>query len=116
LPVHAAAFASHEVGHVDRFLDVAARLRDHFAHLTRHVAGQRLFTLLDQAGGAEQDLRPPGRRHQTPRLIRTTRGVDGAPNILNRGLLELANQLVGVGWITVLEDAPGKRRQPNAIY
>ena len=49
LPVLAAAFAGHEERHVDRFLDVAARLVEDLAHLARHVAGERLLALGDAA-------------------------------------------------------------------
>ena len=39
-PYRPAPLARHEVRHVDRFLDVAARLLEHLAHLARHVAGE----------------------------------------------------------------------------
>ena len=40
----------HVVGHVDRFLDVAARLGQHLAHLVRHQLGEVLLLL--GSGGA----------------------------------------------------------------
>ena len=42
LPVQPPAFAGGEISHVDRFLDVAARLVKHLAHLARHVARELL--------------------------------------------------------------------------
>ena len=49
LAVLAPPFARHEERHVDRFLHVAARLREHLAHLARHVARQRLLALGEAA-------------------------------------------------------------------
>ena len=56
LAVLAPPFARHEEGHVDRFLDVAARFVEDLAHLARHVARERLLALGEQLRGAEQHL------------------------------------------------------------
>src|SRR5207248_1632194 len=81
------SLAGHEEGHVDRFLDVAARFFEHFPHLARHIAGELLLSVGNQLRRAEQQLGPPRRRHQTPPGVGTTRGRDGASDIVPRGSL-----------------------------
>ena len=69
LAVLAAPLARHEVGHVDRFLDVAPGLIQDLPHLAGHVARQRLLALGEELRGAEQQLRALRRRHQPPVLV-----------------------------------------------
>jgi hypothetical protein len=104
LSVQPAAFAGHEVGHVDRFLDIAARFLEHLAHLARHVARERLLAVGQQLRGAKQQLGATRRRHEPPLLVGAACGVDRALNVLAGRLLEHAHQLVRVGGITVLEE------------
>ncbi len=63
------AFARHEVRHVDRFLDVAARLLQHLAHLARHVARERL---------------PCDRQRSAPRETESPPGAERAPGATTR--------------------------------
>ena len=53
---HPPALAGHQVGDVDAFLDVAARLGEDLAHLARHRPRQALLVLGHQRAEAVQDL------------------------------------------------------------
>ena len=46
-----------ELAHVDCFLDVAASLGEHLAHLAGHQARKVFLALLEQLGGAQDDRR-----------------------------------------------------------
>ena len=56
VPKEATTFAGHVVAHVDRFLDVTARLREHLAHLARHELRELFLVLGDERAEAEEDL------------------------------------------------------------
>src|SRR6185437_16011316 len=56
LAVEPAALAGHEVEHIDGFLDIAAGLDQHLAHLARHGGGELLLAGDQQLGGAIEDL------------------------------------------------------------
>ena len=93
----------HEERHVDRFLHVAARFVEDLAHLARHVARERLLALGEQLRGAEEQLRTPRRRHEAPGAIRARGGLDGAFDVVPRGLLKQPDHIVGSGGISVFE-------------
>ncbi len=99
--MEAAAFAGHEVGHVDRLLDVAARLPEHLAHLARHVARVLLLALDQQLRRLEDDLAALGRGRQPPAFVRGSRGPDGGVDILRVGILEQTDDITRVGRIDV---------------
>ena len=78
----AAALAGHVDRHVDRFLDVAAGLREHLAHLAAHQLGQLVLLLLEQPREAEEHVAALGRRHEAPLLEGGLRRGDGAVDVL----------------------------------
>ncbi len=92
---HAPALAGHVDRHVDRFLDVAAGLGEHLAHLAAHQLGQLGLLVLEQPREAEQDLAALGRRDEPPLLERLLRGRDGAVDVLGAGARERAERLAG---------------------
>ena len=116
LAVLAAPFAGHEEGHVDRFLDVAARFVEDLPHLARHVAGERLLALGDAAARRETAVsarRGAGTRRQ---CSYARRAASIARSTSARGrFLEDADQIVGVGRIAVLEDVARNRGHPRAV-
>src|ERR671937_216566 len=54
-PAGTPAFAAHIEGHVHGLLHVAARLREHLAHLVRHQLGHVLLLLGEELSEAEED-------------------------------------------------------------
>ena len=103
----ATAFAGHVVAHVDRFLDVAARLREHLAHLARHEVRELVLVLGDERAEAEEDLAALRRRHEPPARVGLLRGRHGTIDVLRRRPREGADQ-VAVGRAPALEGlAPG---------
>jgi hypothetical protein len=115
LAVLAAALARHEERHVDGFLDVAAGLLEHLAHLAGHVAREALLALDQQLGPPVEDLGPLRPGHEAPVLEGPRRGVDGPLGVDPRGPGELADDVVVVGGVPVLEDLAGRRRHPLAV-
>ena len=85
LAEEAAALAGHVVGHVDRFLDVAAGLGAHLAHLAHHQLGQLVLAV-------DEPLARPGRGPrrgcgagvEAPALVGLLRGLDGAVDVGHR--------------------------------
>ena len=73
------ALTGHVVRHVDRFLDVAARLCLHLSHLAGHQVGQRRLLALEHLCEAEEDLAAPRRRDEAPVLV-------GRARLLDRGV------------------------------
>ena len=76
LAEHAPPLAGHVEGHVDRFLDVAARLVQDLPHLAGHVARELLLARGDDLRRLEEDLRAQRRRHQPPVLVGARRRGD----------------------------------------
>jgi hypothetical protein len=91
-------------GHVDRFLHVAARLREHLAHLARHVARQRLLALREELRRLEQNLRAARGRHQPPAQVRTARGLDSVRDVASGRLREQPDEIVAIRRISILEE------------
>ena len=85
--------AGHEVRHVDRFLNVAARFLENFAHFARHVARKRLFALCEELCGAKQNLGTTGRRDEAPMRRRPAGGSNRDLNVFARGALEQADEI-----------------------
>ena len=102
----------HVVAHVDRFLDVAARLGLHLPHLVRHEVGELRLVLGEELREAEEDLAALRRGDEAPVLERLLRGGDGAVDVLGAGLREDADQLA-VGGARRLEGLAGRRRPPT---
>jgi hypothetical protein len=93
LAVEAPPLPGHVVAHVDRFLDVAARLGEHLAHLAGHQLGQVLLGLRDEVREAEEDLAAPGGRDEPPLLEGGLGSGDGALDVLGPGLGEDADRV-----------------------
>ena len=106
--------ARHEERHVDRFLDVAARLVEHLAHLARHVARERLLAVGDELRDAEQDLGAARRRHEPPFVVRARGRGNRALRVLRRRVLKESDQVGVVGGVAILEEAARRRRHPSA--
>ena len=93
LPEQAPALAAHVVGHVDRFLDVAARLGQDLAHLAGHQLRDVFLLLGQQLGEAEEDLAPPRSWDEPPVLVGRLRGGDCAVDVLGARARESADRL-----------------------
>ena len=115
LAVLAPALAGHEERHVDRFLHVAARFREHLAHLAGHVPRQGLLALGEQLRGLEQDLGAPRRRHQPPARVRAARGIDGGGHVALGRFREKADEIVAIGGISILEELARRGGYPRAV-
>src|SRR5579863_399559 len=81
LAEEAAAFAGHEVGHVDGFLNVAASFGEDFAHFAGHVAGNVFFALDQDFGSAEKNFGAFGRGSEAPGIEGFFGGFDGAIDV-----------------------------------
>ena len=110
----AAALARREVGHVDRFLHVAARLGEDLSHLARHQPRELfLVTLQDLAGGVE-NLGAPGSGRVAPSRIGLPGGGDRRLDVLESALGKDPDEVVSIGRVAVLERLPGGRGRPLA--
>jgi hypothetical protein len=103
LSVLSPPFTGHEEGHVDRFLDIAARLVQNLSHLARHVARQRFLPVGEKLCGAKEQLGAPGRGHQPPMLVGPLRRLDRPRGVDGSRLLENPDNFVGIGGIAVFE-------------
>jgi len=97
LTEQAPALAAHVVAHVDRFLDVAARLRLDLPHLTGHQVGEARLLALEDLREAEEDVAALGGRHEAPLLPRGLRRLDGAIDVGGGRARELLDHLAGRG-------------------
>ena len=105
----ATAFAGHVVAHVDRFLDVAARLGEHLPHLARHEVRELVLRLGDERAEAEEDLAALRRRYEPPARVRLFRGFHGTIDVVRRRPRERPDQ-VTVGGAAALERLARRRR------
>ena len=105
--------AAHVEAHVDRFLDVAARLRLHLPHLVRHQVRELGLVVGHELREAEQDLAALGRRDESPVLERRFRGGDCAVDVLSARAREGADQLA-VGRARRVEGLAGGGVDPLA--
>src|SRR6185503_11893650 len=108
-----APLAGHVVRHVDRFLDVAARLVQDLAHLARHVAREVLLVLHQYLGGAVEDLAALGGGQRLPARVRLARAGDRPLDVFGSRVGEAADQLGGVGGVAVVERASGSGVLPG---
>ena len=108
----AAALAGHVVRHVDRFLDVAAGLGAHLAHLPDHELGQLVLAVDEPLRDAEEDLGALRRRHEPPALVGRLRGLDGAVDVLDGRLRERPDRLAGRR-VRALEGLAARRPRPT---
>ncbi len=113
LTEEATTLAGHVVAHVDRFLDVTARLRLHFPHLVRHEVGEVGLVLGHELGEAEEDLATLRRGDEAPVLVRSLRSGNGAVDVLGPGTREDADE-VSVGRARGLEGLPRDGVDPFA--
>ena len=111
-PEEAPSFAGGEEGHVDRFLHVAARLRQHLPHLARHQPRELLLVALQDVARRVQDLGPPGRRRVSPAGERLLRGRDRGVHVRLAALREETDDVVPVGRVAILEGLAGCGRNP----
>ncbi len=96
------SFAGHVVAHVDRFLDVAARLGEHLPHLARHELRELVLVLCHERAEAEEDLAALRRRYEPPGRERLLRGGNGTVDVVRRRPRERPDQ-VTVGGAAALE-------------
>ena len=94
-------FSRHVIGHVNCFLHVAARLRQDFAHLARHVLGKFFLALHQQLRRAVQNLRALGCRHQPPRFVRLFGGIHGGVHVFGSRRHEHSHQFIRIRRIAV---------------
>ena len=111
----APALACHQISHVNRFLHIAARLGQNFAHLASHVAGVVLFARDQNLGSVKQDLGALGRRRQPPLVVRSLRRLDSPFNVLGPGRRKHPDQLIGVRWIAVLDNLAAAGFDPFTV-
>ena len=113
LAEQAPAFSGHVEAHVDRLLDVAARLRLDLAHLAGHQVGELVLLLHEEIREAVEDLAPLRRGHEPPVLERRFRRRDGAVDVLGRRARERADR-VARRRVDALEGLAGGRVDPLA--
>jgi hypothetical protein len=89
------SLACHVVGHVDRFLDVAACLGTDLPHLLDHELGELLLAVDESLADAEEDLGALGSRNEAPALVGALGGRNGAVDVLRPRLREDPDQLTG---------------------
>jgi hypothetical protein len=77
-----AAFAGGVIGAIDRFLDIAARFFQDFAHFAGHVAGVLCFVANQNFADAKKNLGAARRRRVTPGVEGFTGGSDGGISVL----------------------------------
>ena len=108
------AFGRRVVGGVDSLLHVAAGLRQHLPHLTRHGIGDRVLPLDQQIAHAAEHVTPDGRGgprpHREAALRRAHRGLDVPPV----GVRESSDQIRRVRRIPILEVRVRRRCDPLA--
>ena len=94
---HAPTLAGHVDRHVNRLLHVAARLREHLAHLPAHELGQLGLVALEQLREAEQDRASLRSRHETPVGKRRFGGGHRAIDVICAGTWKRPERLTGGG-------------------
>ena len=100
---HPPALAGHEVGDVDAFLDVAARLGEDLAHLARHRSGELLLVLGHERAEGVEDLAALRGGRPSPHRERRLGGLDRTGDIRLGALLEPADDVARVGRVAALE-------------
>ena len=110
----AAAFARRQVGHVDRFLHVAARLGEDLAHLARHQPRQLFLVALEDLAGRVEDLGAARRRSVLPAREGLLRRRDGRVHVPLVALGEQADEVIAVGGVAVFERLARGGRNPLA--
>ena len=109
----AAPLARHEVGHVDRFLDVAACLLEHLTHFAGHVARELLLARSDDRAAAKRTSRASA---QAPAAMSNTRARRPAPPPRRlRDSSPGTTRLSRRDWRDFLERPAGFRRNPRPI-
>ena len=104
---HPAALAGHQVGDVDAFLDVAARLGEDLAHLAGHRPREPFLVLGHERPERVQDLAALGGRGATPHREGGLGRLDGHRDVGLRPLLEPPDDVAGVGRVAALEGLAG---------
>ena len=104
---HPATLAGHQVGDVDAFLDVAARLGEDLAHLAGHRPGQPFLVLGHERAEGVQDLAALGGRRPAPHREGGLGGLDGHRDVGLGPLLEPPDDVARVGRVAALERLAG---------
>ena len=112
LAEEAPALAGHVVAHVDRFLDVAAGLGLHLAHLVRHQVGELVLVLDEELREAEEDLAALRRGDEPPVLVCRLRRLDRAIDVVGAERGNVADQLA-VGRARATRRSRRRRRRPT---
>ena len=108
-------FAGHEVGHVDRFLHVAARFLEDLPHLPGHFAGNRLLVAFEDGADGIEKLGAFRRGRQAPGVVRAAGRFHSGVHIIAIRFLKCPDQIFAVGGIAILERLPRRRANPFAI-
>ena len=109
----AAPLAGHQERDVDAFLDVAARLGEHLAHLAGHRAGEALLVLRHELAEAVEDLAALRSGRPSPAALGVL-GRPHGPRDVGRGAgLEAADDVARVGGVAALERRAGLRIRPT---
>jgi hypothetical protein len=111
----AAAFASHQVSHVDGFLHVAARFGEHFAHFARHVDREVFFALSENFSGAVENFGAFGRGREAPIFEGALRGVDRLVDVVRTRCREHADELARVRGVAIFNGFAAACGNPFAI-
>jgi hypothetical protein len=114
LTVEPTSLAGHVEGHVDRFLNVTARLGDDLAHLLGHLARELLLAIVENLRRLEEQLAALRSRVQTPALERPRGCLDRRIDVLRRALGVLGYQLA-VGRIAPFKGPAADGIDPLAI-
>ena len=110
----AAPLAGDVIGHVDALLDVAARFREHLAHLASHLAREVVLASEHDLAGAIQDLAALGSGVKPPAIESAPGRIHRAVNVCDRRLRDVRDQLAGRG-VGVLERSAAGRVEPPAV-
>ena len=100
---HPAALAGHQVGDVDAFLDVAARLGEDLAHLAGHRPGEPFLVLGHERPERVQDLAALRGRRPAPHRAGGLGRLDGHRDVGLGPLLEAPDDVARVGRVAALE-------------
>ena len=105
----------HQVGHVDGFLYVAARFRQHFAHFARHVLREVFLALGQNFRRAIENFAALRSRRQPPFFKRIRRRVNRSIRVFRGRRRKHPHQLVGVRRVAILDRLPAPRFHPLPI-
>ena len=109
---HAASLAGHQLGDVDRLLDVAAGLGEDLAHLPGKRPREALLVATEQAREAEEDLAAARGGRRAPGRQRRLGGPDRHRDVGRRAGREAAHEVRAIGGVATLERPARTRFDP----